>query len=102
MIFWLEWNPLSIRASPARASSAWARRASVPTVSSGPPCLPKREFSKPGVSASNCGDSKDGTPVNPDFLELLRALSAAEARFLIVGAYAVAHHGRPRATGDLD
>jgi hypothetical protein len=32
----------------------------------------------------------------------LRAFAAAEVRFLIVGAYALAHHGRPRATGDLD
>jgi hypothetical protein len=40
--------------------------------------------------------------VNPDFLDLLRALSAAEARFLVVGAYAVAFHAEPRATGDLD
>jgi hypothetical protein len=40
--------------------------------------------------------------VNPDFIALLRALSAAEARFLLVGAYAVTFHSRPRATGDLD
>lgn len=40
--------------------------------------------------------------MNPDFVALLRELSAAEARFLIVGAYALAHHARPRATGDLD
>jgi hypothetical protein len=40
--------------------------------------------------------------MNTDFLELLRALSEAEARFLVVGAYAVAVHGHPRATGDLD
>jgi hypothetical protein len=40
--------------------------------------------------------------VNPDFVALLRELSAAEARFLVVGAYALAHHARPRATGDLD
>jgi hypothetical protein len=40
--------------------------------------------------------------VNPDFTALLRELSAAEARFLVVGAYAVAYHARPRATGDLD
>lgn len=40
--------------------------------------------------------------MNPDFLDLLRALSDAEARFLIVGAYALAVHGRPRATKDLD
>ena len=40
--------------------------------------------------------------MNQDFLDLLRALSAADARFVIVGAYAVAFHGEPRATGDLD
>jgi hypothetical protein len=40
--------------------------------------------------------------VNPDFAALLRELSAAEARFLVVGAYAVTFHARPRATGDLD
>jgi hypothetical protein len=37
--------------------------------------------------------------MNPDFVALLRELSAADARFLIVGAYALAHHARPRATG---
>jgi hypothetical protein len=40
--------------------------------------------------------------MNPDFVDLLRAFSAADVRFLIVGAYALALHGRPRATGDLD
>ena len=40
--------------------------------------------------------------MNPDFVDLLRAFVAADVRFLIVGAYALALHGRPRATGDLD
>ncbi len=40
--------------------------------------------------------------MNPDFLDLLRALSVSEARFLVVGAYAVTFHGPPRSTGDLD
>jgi len=40
--------------------------------------------------------------MNPDFIDLLRAFIAADVRFLIVGAYALAIHGRPRATGDLD
>lgn len=39
--------------------------------------------------------------MNQDFVDLLRAFSAADVRFLVVGAYALAHHGRPRATGDL-
>jgi hypothetical protein len=40
--------------------------------------------------------------MNQDFLDLLRALSAAEVRFLVIGAYAVSFHSEPRATGDLD
>ncbi len=40
--------------------------------------------------------------MNEDFLDLLSALSAADARFLVVGAYAVGVHGLPRATKDLD
>ena len=33
---------------------------------------------------------------------MLSALSAESAEFIIVGAYAVASHGYPRATGDMD
>jgi hypothetical protein len=40
--------------------------------------------------------------VNEDFRDLLHALCAAEAKFLIVGAYAIAAHAEPRATGVLD
>jgi hypothetical protein len=40
--------------------------------------------------------------MNPDFVDLLRALSEAGAEFLVVGAYAVGIHGHPRATKDLD
>jgi hypothetical protein len=40
--------------------------------------------------------------VNEDFRDLLAALLAADARFLVVGAHALAVHGVPRATGDLD
>lgn len=40
--------------------------------------------------------------MNEDFLDMLSALSEEGARFLVVGAYALAHHGLPRATGDLD
>jgi hypothetical protein len=37
-----------------------------------------------------------------DFRDLLRAFVDHEVRFLVVGAYALAVLGRPRATGDLD
>jgi hypothetical protein len=40
--------------------------------------------------------------LNPDFLDLLRSLLAADVRFMVVGAYAVGVHGRPRATKHLD
>lgn len=40
--------------------------------------------------------------LNEDFLELLSSLLDAEAKFLVIGAYAVGVHGRPRATKDLD
>jgi hypothetical protein len=40
--------------------------------------------------------------MNQDFVDLLRAFVDADVRFLIVGAYALALHGRPRGTGDLD
>jgi hypothetical protein len=39
---------------------------------------------------------------NSDLTELLAALNAEGARYLIVGAYAVGLHGRPRATKDAD
>ena len=39
---------------------------------------------------------------NPDFRDLFFALSAAEARFLVVGAYAAMLHIPPRYTKDLD
>jgi hypothetical protein len=38
----------------------------------------------------------------PEWSEFLALLSVARVRFLVVGAHAVAVHGRPRATGDLD
>lgn len=40
--------------------------------------------------------------MNRDFLDMLSELSAVRAEFLIVGAYALAAYGKPRATGDLD
>jgi hypothetical protein len=40
--------------------------------------------------------------LNDDFLDVLRALQVAGADFLVIGAHAMAVHGVPRATGDLD
>jgi hypothetical protein len=40
--------------------------------------------------------------MNPDFIDFLTALLQANVRFLVVGAHALAVHGVPRATGDMD
>lgn len=40
--------------------------------------------------------------VAPDFDEFIACLTAHGVEFAIVGAYALAYHGAPRFTGDLD
>jgi hypothetical protein len=40
--------------------------------------------------------------MNPNFAEILSALSAAGVEYMVVGAFSVAAHGNPRATGDID
>jgi hypothetical protein len=40
--------------------------------------------------------------VNEDFVDMLTALKNNDVEFLVVGAYALAAHGFPRATGDID
>ena len=41
-------------------------------------------------------------PFNQDFRDLLSCLLAADVRFLLVGGYALAFHGHPRGTKDMD
>ena len=40
--------------------------------------------------------------LNKDYKEMLQCLFAEDVRFLLVGAYALAAHGFPRATKDID
>lgn len=40
--------------------------------------------------------------LNPDFHDILSAFNAERVEYLLVGAYALAAHGLPRATGDID
>jgi hypothetical protein len=40
--------------------------------------------------------------MNPDFAAILSELTNAGAEFIVVGAFAVAAHGNPRSTGDID
>ena len=40
--------------------------------------------------------------MNPDWIELLESLNVNQVEYIIVGAFALGHHGFPRYTGDLD
>jgi len=40
--------------------------------------------------------------LSPDFLDFFRTLNAVGVRYLVIGGYAVAFHGYPRATKDVD
>src|SRR5207245_1328883 len=48
------------------------------------------------------GNSWGNPSLNPDFLDMLSAFSEERVEFLVVDAYALAVHGLPRATGDMD
>jgi len=41
-------------------------------------------------------------PLHKGWLECIESFNANNVKYLIVGAFAVAHHGRPRLTGDLE
>jgi predicted nucleotidyltransferase len=41
-------------------------------------------------------------PIPRDFRDFIALLNARRVRYLIIGGYAVAYHGYPRTTGDLD
>jgi len=40
--------------------------------------------------------------IHPDYKDFISALNNNNVRYVIVGAYALAFHGHPRATGDID
>ncbi|HET6204263.1 MAG TPA: hypothetical protein VFI25_15835 [Planctomycetota bacterium] len=42
------------------------------------------------------------TPVNSNWIDLLRIFNAERVRYLVVGAHALAAHAEPRYTGDFD
>lgn len=42
------------------------------------------------------------TPLPTEFSELLKSLNNLDVKYLVVGGYAVAYHGYPRTTGDID
>jgi hypothetical protein len=69
------------------------------TVNSGGDRCPRRDFGtwKP------CADlTMDPRSLTKDFREFLRCLNARGVEFLVIGGHAVAFHGYPRATADMD
>lgn len=40
--------------------------------------------------------------LNPDYRDILSAFGSSAVEYVVVGAYALAAHGQPRATGDID
>ena len=40
--------------------------------------------------------------VQPDFRDLLKLFNAHKVEYVVIGGYALAFHGAPRYTGDLD
>ncbi len=49
-----------------------------------------------------CGRSWGTTLLNQDYRDILSAFSEEKVEYLLVGAFALAAHGLPRATGNLD
>jgi len=56
----------------------------------------------PSVSPPSNNSGNNTMELYPDFKELLELLNAHKVDYLIVGGYALALHGYPRFTGDLD
>jgi hypothetical protein len=40
--------------------------------------------------------------LNGDFLDFVQLLNTHDVEYMVVGGYALAFHGKPRFTGDLD
>ena len=48
------------------------------------------------------GHSRENRLLNPDYRDILSLFADEAVEYLLVGAYALAAHGHPRATGDID
>jgi predicted nucleotidyltransferase len=66
------------------------------------PAVPQNASPKFGNSPKRFGLSFKARMLNKDYREMLQCLLEEKVRFLLVGAYAVAVHGFPRATKDID
>src|SRR5690606_11209235 len=90
--------PACPRAAPPSSSPVAERNPATP-----PTGARARPRSASGASRPSALSTTTPPPVlGPDFKEFVALLAAHEVRYLIVGGYAVAYHGHPRFTGDLD
>ncbi len=64
--------------------------------------LSNRRYESRRLNKSATNTINGSTVLSPDFKEFLQLLNENNVKYLIVGAYAVAVHGHPRYTGDLD
>ena len=85
---------ISRRAPPPRSGSQWSGAVPADVAPDGPVMAPHHPRNSP--------DSHHSSHVNDDWFDILRALLASDARFLVIGAHAMAVHGVPRGTQDLD
>ena len=56
----------------------------------------------PRLSKSGRNITSGNMIVDPDFREFIQSLNNNQVKYLIIGGYAVAFHGHPRYTKDLD
>ena len=66
------------------------------------PAVQKNASRKFGTLPKRPGLSFKARMLNKDYREMLQCLLEENVRFLLVGAYALAMHGFPRATKDID
>jgi predicted nucleotidyltransferase len=55
-----------------------------------------------GAAVTARGEKAVTEALNQDFVDMLQVLNDSGVEYLVVGAYAMAVHGVPRATGDID
>ena len=95
------WCPRSVRECRC-ADSLPPRRPLGTTPNTGERWLRRSDSWRSGPSALNCGSGEANSRMNQDFVDLLRSFIGHDVRFMIVGAYALAGHSRPRATGYIE
>src|SRR6187401_2980572 len=89
---------LDANAASPSAATPTPRKPTATTSNTGGSSPMSNACCTPGVSARSFGHCAASCRMNEDFVDLLRAFVDHNVRFMVVGAYALAIHGRPRAT----